>query len=122
MWGVDAGEPHRGALAPGDLALIYIGPPQASFVGRAELASGVRDWSPDESGVYPGDTQGGVLLANVEGWDPPVPMEAVVARVDPTGSNPYVQANAKNGFQNGVVLITDGEYEAVVAVQAEMPG
>jgi hypothetical protein len=30
-----------------------------------------------------------------------------------------VQANAKNGFQNGVVLITEGEYEAVLAVRAE---
>jgi len=120
MWGVDAGEPHRAALAPGDLALIYIGPPEASFVGRAELASAVRDWTPDEGAMYPGDTQGGVLLANIEEWDPPVPMQAVVARVDPTGSNPYVQANAKDGFQNAVVLITEGEYAAVLAVRAEM--
>jgi hypothetical protein len=118
VWGVDAAEPHRIALAPGDLALIYIGPPDASFVGRAELASSVRDWR-DEAQVYPGDSQGGVLLEDVEEWDPPVPMQAVVARVDPTGSNPYVQANAKNGFQNGVVLITEGEYEAVLAVRAE---
>jgi len=119
MCAVDADEPHRAALAPGDLALIYIGPPEASFVGRAKLASAVRDWSPAEARIPPFGDVGGVLLADVEEWDPPVSMDAVVARVDPTGSNPYVQANAKNGFQNGVVLITEGEYEAVLAVRAE---
>jgi len=119
VWGVDAGEPHRGALAPGDLVLIYIGPPEASFIGRAELASAVRDWTPAEALVYPGDSQGGVLLADAEEWDAPVLMETVVRRIDPTGSNPYVQANARDGFQNGVVEITDREYEAVLAVRAE---
>jgi len=119
MWAVDADEPHRAALAPGDLALIYIGPPEASFVGRAKLASAVRDWTPAEAQVFQGDAASGVLLADVEEWDPPVSMDAVVARVDPTGTNPYVQANSRDGFKNGVVLITEGEYEAVLAVRAE---
>ena len=69
--------------------------------------------------MYPGDSQGGVLLADAEEWDAPVLMETVVRRIDPTGSNPYVQANARDGFQNGVVEITDREYEAVLAVRAE---
>ncbi len=119
MWGVDASEPHRAALASGDVALIYVGPPQRAFVGRAELGSAVREWTAAEAQVYPGDTQGGVLLAEVDEWDPPVPMQTIVRRIDPTGSNPYVQANARNGFQNGVVQITDHEYEAVLAVRAE---
>jgi hypothetical protein len=119
MWGVDAGEPHGVALVPGDVALIHVGPPQRAFVGRAEVASAVRAWTPAEARVYPGDPQGGVLLADVEEWDPPVPMQTVVPRIDATGSNPYVQANAKNGFRNGVVQITEVEYEAVVAVRAE---
>ena len=120
MWGVEAGEPHRDALASGDLALIHSGPPERAFVGRAELASSFLDWTSAETQVYPDDTPGGVLLAGVEEWDPPVPMEAVVARIDPTGSNPYVQANARDGFQNGVVEITEQEYEAVLAVRAEL--
>jgi hypothetical protein len=118
MWGVDAGEPHRAELFPGDLVLIYLGEPLRAFVGRAR-ASAVRDWTPAEAEMYPGDSQGGVLLADAEEWDRPVPMHAVVERIDPTGSNPYVQANARNGFQNGVVQITDNEYEAVLAVRAE---
>ena len=69
--------------------------------------------------MYPGDSQGGVLLADAEEWDAPVLMETVVRRIDPTGSNPYVQANARNGFQNGVVHITEHEYEAVLGVRAE---
>src|SRR5207302_899064 len=85
MWGVDADEPHRAELAPGDLALIYIGPLERAFVGRAELASAVRDWTPAEAQVYPGDTRAGVLLTDVEEWDPPVLMETVVRRIDPTG-------------------------------------
>jgi len=119
MWGVDGGEPHRAALAPGDLALIYVGPPLRGFVGSAELASGVRGWTSAEARLYPGDGRGGVLLTDVEEWDPPVPMQTVVLRIDPSVSNPYVQANAKNGFQNGVVQITEHEYEAVLGVRAE---
>jgi hypothetical protein len=57
-----------------------------------------------------------VVLAHVEEWDPPVPMAAVVERIDPTGSNPLVQANAAAGFDAGVVLITGSEYEGAVAI------
>ena len=56
MWGIDADEPHRNALASGDLILIYLGAPEREFIGRAELASGVHDWTPSEAQVYPGDS------------------------------------------------------------------
>jgi hypothetical protein len=121
MWAVHPAEPHRAALAPGDLVLIYIGPPESAFVGRAVLGSGVRDWSPAEVRIHPFGAESGVFLTDVEEWDPPVPMDAVVAHVDPTGTNPYVQANATDGFKNGVVLITEGEYEGVLAVRAKRP-
>jgi hypothetical protein len=29
MWGIDADEPHRIALIPGDLVLIYLGAPES---------------------------------------------------------------------------------------------
>ena len=41
IWGVDADEPHRNALAAGDLVLVYLGAPERKFIGRAELASAV---------------------------------------------------------------------------------
>ena len=44
-------------------------------------------------------------------------MGAVVQRIDPTGSNPIVQANAAVGFRTGVVLITADEYENAVALR-----
>jgi hypothetical protein len=119
LWGVDAEEPHRNALAPDDLTLIYLGPPEREFIGRAELASAVRDWTPSESQVYPGASPSGVLLVQIEEWDPPVQMSAVLPRIDPTESNPYIQANARHGFQTGVVRITAPEYETVLAVRAE---
>ena len=56
MWGVDAGEHHRDALATGDLALIYLGAPERVFIGRAELASAAHDWAPSEANVYTGDS------------------------------------------------------------------
>ena len=37
MWGIDGDEPHRNALAVGDLILIYLGAPEREFIGRAEL-------------------------------------------------------------------------------------
>jgi hypothetical protein len=109
MWGVDVDEPHRDALAPGDLVLLYLGAPDREFIGRAALASAVHDWTPAEARVYPGDSPGGVLLAEVEVWNPPVPMNTVLSEIDPA-------ENAKADFQAGVVRITANEYETALAV------
>jgi hypothetical protein len=43
-------------------------------------------------------------------------MDSVVERIDPTATNPLVQANAAVGFQTGVVLITDDEFETILAL------
>ena len=111
MWGVDADERHSDSLAPGDLALLYLGAPDREFVGRAELASAAHDWTPSEARLYPGDARHGVLLAEIEEWDPPVAMEAVLSEMDPA-------EKAKADFEVGVVRITAGEYETAVAVAA----
>jgi hypothetical protein len=112
MWGIDADERHRNALGPGDLILIYLGAPEREFIGRAELASAAHDWTPSEAEAYPDDSPGGVLLAQVEEWDPPVPMNTVLSQIDPA-------ENAKADFQAGVVRITANEYETALAVAAE---
>lgn len=112
MWGVGADERHRDALAAGDVVLAYLGAPERNFVGRAELASPARDWTPSEAEMYPGDAPGGVLLAQVEEWDPPVPMSAVLARIGPS-------EKARADFEAGVVRITAHEFESAVAVAAE---
>jgi hypothetical protein len=52
------------------------------------------------------------LLGTVEDWTSGVPFEAAVERIDPTRSNPYVQANA-GGFHADVVQITAEEYDIV---------
>ena len=111
MWGIDVDEPHRDALAPGDLVLLYLGAPEREFIGRAELATAVHDWTPSEARMYPDDSPGGVLLAEVEEWDPPVPMNTVLSQIDPA-------ENAKADFQAGVVRITANEYETALAVAA----
>jgi hypothetical protein len=111
MWGIDADEPHRNALAPDDLILIYLGAPERAFIGRAELASAVHDWTPSEAQLYPGDSLSGVMLAQVEEWDPAVSMKTVLAQIDPA-------ENAKADFQAGVVRITANEYETALAVAA----
>jgi hypothetical protein len=109
MWGIDADEPHRNALAAGDLVLVYLGAPERKFIGRAELASAAHDWTPSEAQVCPGDSHGGVLLARVEEWDPPVPMSTVLSQIDPPG-------DARADFETGVVRITAGEFETALAV------
>jgi hypothetical protein len=111
MWGIDADEPHRDALAAGDLVLVYLGAPDRTFIGRAELASAVHDWRASEAQVYPGDSTTGVSLARVEEWDPPVPMEAVLARIDRS-------EGARADFETGVVRITANEFETALAVAA----
>ena len=111
MWGIDADEPHRDALAAGDLVLVYLGAPDREFIGRAELASAVHDWTPSEAHVYPADSPSGVSLAQVEEWDPPVPMNAVLSQIDPA-------ENARADFETGVVRITANEFETALAVAA----
>jgi hypothetical protein len=61
--------------------------------------------------VYRGESPRGVLLAQVEEWDPPVPMDADLAHIDPA-------ENAKADFEAGVVRITASEYETALAVAA----
>lgn len=112
MCGIDARERHRGALAAGDLVLVYAGAPMREFIGRAELASAVHDWSASEAEVYPGDCSAGVLLAHVEEWDPPVPMSAVLSEID--------SPTARADFAAGVVRISAREYEAALAVAARL--
>jgi hypothetical protein len=112
MWGIDADERHRNALGPGDLVLIFLGPPGREFIGRAELASAAHDWTPSEAEAYPGDSSSGVSLAQVEEWDPPVPMSAVLSQIDPS-------ENARGEFEAGVVRITANEYQTALAVAAE---
>lgn len=112
MWGVGAEEPHRDAPTRGDLILVYLAAPERKFIARAEVASAVHDWTPSEAQVYPGDSPGGVLLAQIEEWDPPVPMSTVLAQIDRS-------AGARADFEVGVVRITADEYETALAVAAE---
>ena len=119
MWGIGVDEKHCDALAPADLVLIYLASPEQEFIGQAELASAVHDWTPAEAEAFPGNSPGGVLLEHIEEWDPPVAMSTVLPRIDPDRSNPYVQQNARAGFQTGVVRISAHEYETVVAVRVE---
>jgi hypothetical protein len=111
MWGVAEDEPHRDALAPGDLALLYLGAPERVFIGRTQLASPVHSWTASEAQAYPGDATGGVLLGRVEAWDPAVPMETVLLHMDPS-------QKAKADFDRGVVRITATEYKTALAVAA----
>jgi hypothetical protein len=111
MWGVGADEPHRDALAPGDLVVIYLGAPERTFVGRAELGSAVHEWTGSETQLYPGNSAAGVLLTQVQEWHPRVPMKTVLSHIDPA-------ENAKADFDIGVVRITPTEYETAVAVAA----
>jgi hypothetical protein len=113
MWGIDPREPHCDALVTGDLVLVYRGAPERELVGRAELISAFHQWTPDEAHVYPGDSSGGVLLAHVEEWEPPVPMSAVLSQLDQS-------QGARADFETGVVQITANEYDTAVAVAAEL--
>lgn len=112
MWAVGAQEPHRDALAPGDLALVYLAAPKRMFIGRAELASAVRDWTAAEAQVHPGNSPCGVSLAQVEEWDPPVPMLTVLSQIDRS-------AGARADFEVGVVRITREEYVTALSFAAD---
>ena len=115
-WVVSRDERHRDALAPGDLVLVFVGLTR-EFVGRAELKTTFLDPMSSDL-VTSGPAVSGVLLGNVEQWPSGVPLDVAVQRIDPTASNPYVQANAA-GFRAGVVQITVQEYDTVLALHDE---
>ena len=118
LWALGREERHCSALAVGDLVLIHVAQPRCEFIGRAELATGFRDWTALETAACPGGRPSGVLLAGVEEWPNAVSLDAAVQRIDPTASNPLVQGNAA-GFRSGVVRIAAEEYAAVVALSRE---
>ena len=70
MWGIGGDEKHRDALAIADLVLIYPAPPEREFIGQAELASAVHDWTPGEADVHPGDSPCGVFGVARRGMGP----------------------------------------------------
>jgi hypothetical protein len=112
-WEVGREERHRDALASGDLVLIFVAA-TSEFVGRANLETAFLDPLPvDPAGSGPAVR--GVLLADADAWTRGVPLAAAVQRIDPNGSNPYVQANAA-GFRSGVVRITAEEYDIVLSL------
>ena len=112
MWGVDADEQHRDELSAGDLALIYLPAPERTFTGHVELATSAHVWTSSEAETYPGESTSGVQLSTVEHWAPPVPMDAVLERIDRS-------ENARGDFEMAVVRITQHEYETALAVHAE---
>jgi len=112
-WVFSREERHRDAIAPGDLALVFVALTR-EFVGRAEIKTAFLDPMPSDPAT-PGTAVTGVLLGDVEDWTSGVPLAVAVQRIDPNGSNPYVQANAA-GFRAGVVHITANEYDIVVSL------
>ncbi len=118
-WVVSRDERHRDALAPGDLALVFVALTR-EFVGRVELQTTFLDPMPSDL-VASGPAVSGVLLGDVEDWTSGVPLDVAVQRIDPQGANPYVQANAA-GFRAGVVQITVKEYDIVVSLRDRARG
>jgi hypothetical protein len=112
LWAVCADEPHRDELVPGDLALVYLAAPARMFIGRAELASAVHDWTSAEAQLYPGNAPCGVSLAEVEEWNPPVPMGVVLSQIDRS-------AGARADFDVGVVRITEEEYLTTLSIAVD---
>jgi hypothetical protein len=123
MWEVGRDERHRDELGPGDLALIYVASPERAFIGRAVLATAVHDWTPRRRRTpIRAIRRAEWCYPTLKSGTPRVSMNAAVQRIDPTASNPLVQANAAAGFRMGVVRITGDEYEAALALSHEPRG
>ena len=85
-WLVGREERHRDALAPGDLALVFVAVTR-EFVGRVELKTTSLDPMPSDLATS-GPAVSMVLLGDVEDWTSGVPLDVAVKRIDPKGSNP----------------------------------
>src|SRR5689334_13347440 len=65
-WVVGREERHRGALAPGDLVLVFVALTR-EFVGRAKLETALLDPIPSDAATS-GPAVSEVLLDDVEEW------------------------------------------------------
>src|SRR3954470_15078237 len=90
-WVVGRDERHRDAIAPGDVAVVFVALTR-EFVGRGKLKTTFLDPMPSDPAA-PGRAVSGVLLVGFEHWTSGVPLDVAVQRIDPKRSNPYVQAN-----------------------------
>lgn len=108
MWVISKAEKDASALAPGDLVLAYVGPPVREFIGRAAVAIMVHDLTPTAAEPLTGQPATGVLLCDMEEWDPPVTMTDVLRRIDPS-------EGARADIPRGVVRITEPEYHGALA-------
>ena len=116
MWTIDGGERHCDALNPGDLVLVFVALTR-EFVGHAELGTAFLDRLAQDPAMSD-RAQSGVMFRKVVEWTSGVQLDLAVQRIDPTATNPYVQANAA-GFRAGVVQITAREYGIVMALRDE---
>ena len=82
---VNRGERHHDALAPGDLALVFVA--VTRDFGRVELKTTSLDPMPSDLATS-GPAVSMVLLGDVEDWTSGVPLDVAVKRIDPKGSNP----------------------------------
>jgi len=82
---VNRGERHHDALAPGDLALVFVA--VTRDFGRVELKTTSLDPMPSDLATS-GPAVSMVLLGDVEDWTSGVPLDVAVKRIDPKGCNP----------------------------------
>lgn len=115
-WVVSREQRHHDALARGDLVLVFVAVTK-EFVGQATIETAFLDPIPVDSAAS-GPAVTGVLLADADVWTSDIPLAVAVQRIDPMGSNPYVQANAA-GFRSGIVQITAEEYDKVLSLHDE---
>ena len=85
-WVVNREKHNRDALAPRDLAPVFIVLTR-ELVGRVELKTTFLDPMRSDP-VTSGPAASGVLLGDVEDWTSAVPLDVAVKRIDPKASNP----------------------------------
>jgi len=111
MWGIDADEPHRDALAAGDLVLIIWGHPSGNSLAVPSLLQQSMLGHRQRHGCTRATPRAESCWLRSTNGTPRVPMNIVLSHLDPA-------ANARADFEAGVVRITAHEYETVLAVAA----
>jgi hypothetical protein len=112
LWGVGPKAPLKDSLAPGDQILAYVGAPEKVFIGRATIAQGFHDWTPEEANIYFVDQGGkqfpaGVSFIDAEVWDTPVPLGAVWPQMPASETNPDAR------FYPGIIRLKQKDFEVV---------
>lgn len=120
VWPLRVQTPHRKDFMEGDEVVLYMGKPECSFAGTANIASKTFKISPPQRAQFPESDRSykgweyGVRLTGAELLRTPIPVRPLIAKLAIFPRKDCWGAF----FQSGVVQLPKGDYHIIFATRS----